>query len=630
MSTNYFKSTISTFALVGALSNFTPSEAMEVTKEELLEATNTPRLAASHKSLPTASVQTIDEEDDDEEEKDKSKNINLVECMGSFYILPNETVLRILSFVNIPELRTLVLVSKPLSALSKDNSLWQEICRAKWPQETGPDLTSEVESWKKLYRGMTQLVKMIASTPKQDGYLNEIKIDVLPSQYFDALSHKIDSIDVTCGLRAISPAIEKCAKFKKFSRLELLHNRLTTISSSICLLTNLETLYLNNNCLTSLNPHISRLSKLKILALGSNNLQTLPPEIGMLNHLEDLNLSNNPLQTLPPEIGKLSRLSTLLLEDCSPLQSMPPQLGQMTSLTHLSADAQLPAEVEMLKELKTLRLGGGVPVPAQIGQLTSLREFSLDAPLPPEIGLLRDLKILKLSGPSINFLPPKIGGLSGLRRLVIKGTQLTFLPEEIRGLNSLTDLDLEDNNLNCLPSSIGELNNLGSIRLGNHTMTEFSFNKGELTSRVITALKNRLTSVPAEMGKLSNLQSLYLGENQLQELPDSFENLENLETLDLSQNQFSEFPQVILKMSGLRTLCLNHNYLTSFPFEIKNLTELEKVFFGGNSFQIETLPKTLGNLKLHMDEHEEWISYRRPIYDSDEESSADENLSRDD
>jgi len=51
---------------------------------------------------------------------------------------------------------------------------------------------------------------------------------------------------------------------------------------------------------------------------------------------------------------------------------------------------------------------------------------------------------------------------------------------------------------------------------------------------------NKLTSLPTEIGHLTNLETLGLSENSIQSLPDSLGSLTKLRVLDLRHNKLNE------------------------------------------------------------------------------------------
>lgn len=87
---------------------------------------------------------------------------------------------------------------------------------------------------------------------------------------------------------------------------------------------------------------------------------------------------------------------------------------------------------------------------------------------------------------------------------------------------------------------------------------------------------NKLTSVPHQIGKLSNLRILDLHGNVIETLPDEMRNLHNLVYLDLSNNRLHDL-DVLDGMEALETLNVSFNLLDHLPIPIwgfPNLREL--------------------------------------------------------
>ena len=174
---------------------------------------------------------------------------------------------------------------------------------------------------------------------------------------------------------------------------------------------------LSHNRLSSLPPEIGQLTNLTRLHWSFNNLSSLPSEIGHLANLTSLNLSGNSLSSLPPEIGQLTKLTSLNLSG-NRLSSLPPEIGQLTNLTSLnlwrSNLCGLPSEIGQLTKLTSLNFSGNSLniLPPEIGHLTNLTRLDLRhnnlSSLPPEIGQLKKLKYLSLSGTSLDQLPPRL------------------------------------------------------------------------------------------------------------------------------------------------------------------------------------------------------------------------------
>lgn len=143
----------------------------------------------------------------------------------------------------------------------------------------------------------------------------------------------------------------------------------------------------------------------------------------------------------------------------------------------------------------------------------------------------------------------------------------------------MTSLDLSGRKLTSLPAEVTRLTNLTDLNLRGNQLTSVPaeiMGLASLTSLNLSS--NQLTSLPAEITRLTNLNSLYLSFNQLTRLPAEVTRLTNLTLLDLSLNQLTSLPAEIARLTNLNSLNLSSNKLTSLPAEItflSNLTILE-------------------------------------------------------
>jgi len=106
-------------------------------------------------------------------------------------------------------------------------------------------------------------------------------------------------------------------------------------------------------------------------------------------------------------------------------------------------------------------------------------------------------------------------------------------------------------------------------------------------------------SIPPEIGNLTNLQVLYLSENQLNgSIPPEIGNLVNLTKLWLYHNQLNgSIPPEIGKLKNLQILYLYNNQLNgSIPAEIGNLTSLKEIHLTWNQLS-GSIPPEIGKLK---------------------------------
>lgn len=133
-----------------------------------------------------------------------------------------------------------------------------------------------------------------------------------------------------------------------------------------------------------------------------------------------------------------------------------------------------------------------------------------------------------------------------------------------------TRLDLSKRSIHMLPTAIKELTQLTELYL----------------------YSNKLQSLPAELGCLSELVTLALSENSLTSLPDSLDSLKMLRMLDLRHNKLREIPPVVYRLTSLTTLYLRFNRITTVEKDIRNLSKLTMLSIREN--KIKQLPAEIG------------------------------------
>ncbi|QLE54960.1 COR domain-containing protein [Nostoc sp. TCL26-01] len=161
--------------------------------------------------------------------------------------------------------------------------------------------------------------------------------------------------------------------------------------------------------------------------------------------------------------------------------------------------------------------------------------------------------------------------------------------------DNVTELDLSNKELTTLPPEIGQLSQMRSLDLRFNQLSSLLPEFGQLTNLQSLDLRsNQLSSLPPEFGQLTNLQSLDLRSNQLRTLPPEFGQLTNLQSLYLSSNQLSSLPPEFGQLTNLQSLYLSSNPLSSLPLEIVQLTKLQSLYLSSN--QLSSLPPEIVQL----------------------------------
>ena len=132
---------------------------------------------------------------------------------------------------------------------------------------------------------------------------------------------------------------------------------------------------------------------------------------------------------------------------------------------------------------------------------------------------------------------------------------------------SVIDLDLTRNLLiGSIPAELGRLSNLKSLRMSGNNLGG---------------------SIPNELGNLTALINLELHDNNLSgSIPTEVGRLSKLTWLELSRNDLSgSIPAEMSKLTNLTVLALSHNELTgTFPWWLKELDGLHILHLSGNQF----------------------------------------------
>jgi Leucine-rich repeat (LRR) protein len=389
-------------------------------------------------------------------------------------------------------------------------------------------------------------------------------------------------------------------------RLALPFNRLIgVLPPELAWLTDLEELDLSGNQLSGTLPSsLGELRQLRILRLRDNQFSgALPSTVEQWTQLEELDMMNNTLSgPLPASLWTLRQLQVLRLASNPIGGTLPQEVSGLESLrecdlSNMQLGGSLPSSLRSLRDLRSLSLANNLeisgPIPAELGALDSLESLALpnnrlSGPIPDALGDLTSLRSLMLYGNALTGeIPAALGRLSSLQSLDCGGNELTgMIPGALGQLSSLRFLDLRNNDLTgAVPPELGDLWNLENTNLSSNRLSSLPATIGRLARlRVLIVHSNRLQALPAELGLLTDLEYLSASRNLITELPEEIGNLAQLRWLYLEENLLAGvLPTSICRLGQLTSLYLRENGLQgSIPPEIANLGQLKTLFLSGN------------------------------------------------
>ncbi|KAJ8658287.1 hypothetical protein O0I10_005970 [Lichtheimia ornata] len=117
----------------------------------------------------------------------------------------------------------------------------------------------------------------------------------------------------------------------------------------------------------------------------------------------------------------------------------------------------------------------------------------------------------------------------------------------IQHLTHLTKLELQSNRLTTLPAELWRLSGLEELNVG----------------------KNRITFIPPDIARLSQLRELYLYDNLIETLPSQVGDLKQLQILDVTANKLSYLPAELLRLALTNTWIDRNDFAVDLKWKQK-------------------------------------------------------------
>ena len=158
-------------------------------------------------------------------------------------------------------------------------------------------------------------------------------------------------------------------------------------------------------------------------------------------------------------------------------------------------------------------------------------------------------------------------------------------------IKSLNFLQISNVNLSSVPEEVGDLTNLKNLALQGNKIKELPDTIGSLTQiKFFDVSTNELAKVPDSLGRLQALHTLNLSCNNLMSLP-NLELLANLAILRIDHNKLPNLPEGIYTLEHLIEIRASHNLIHSITEEISQMESLKILDISNN--QLKELPGQL-------------------------------------
>ena len=166
-----------------------------------------------------------------------------------------------------------------------------------------------------------------------------------------------------------------------------------------------------------------------------------------------------------------------------------------------------------------------------------------------------------------------------MQNLQIGWNKVEKLPVAVENFTNLETLNLSCFGLTEFSEVLCKLKSLKDLQIGWNRIDSIKGTSENFNLETLNLSRCGLTEIPPIFCKLRLLKNLHIGGNEeIRNLPGTFQDVTNLETLNLSNCGLSGFPQVLCKLKSLRELDIDSNKnIQSLPESLTNLPNLERL-----------------------------------------------------
>lgn len=415
----------------------------------------------------------------------------------------------------------------------------------------------------------------------------------------DSFLEFVDFLQIyTHWRRELSEARKQCAllvnallpfvdSVETITRLNLSDFHLKELPPNLRLCSGLIHLNFDENNVQELPEWLEQMTNLEVLSMARNRLEKIPPNLLIsLQHLEELDISGNKLSDIPKFVH------------CSPMQKLNLSCN---NLTHI------PSNVLELSTLKTLDVSFNLisALPDNFQALTdTLQNLWIHAnPLVSleSVVLLVKLQSLNCSHTELRALPKEIQSifLTELRCNHNHLKSLFELEEDAPLCRSLNLLDLSDNALSSIPLSWRNLCSIERLYLQNNKLVQIPETFASKCLIAVNLSNNRLTSLGAFIYKTQNVWAPKNRIKQLMPVPPNC-SWETLSLLNVASNCLENISEDILFKLNISLLTLAFNPLKSLADQLTSYGSLQHLNVMGTNLDLGLVKSLIDTLtELH-------------------------------
>lgn len=150
--------------------------------------------------------------------------------------------------------------------------------------------------------------------------------------------------------------------------------------------------------------------------------------------------------------------------------------------------------------------------------------------------------------------------------------------------------------LTTLPAKVCTLSNLQRLWVSHNLLSSLPPDLGQLVSlKELFLHGNSFVEFPLPLCSLKSIEILWLSSNKINVIPDEIQQLKTLKRLHLDANQITELTPALCKLTGLEVLYLNKNKLETVSDDIGNMSGLKRLYLQDNN--ISEIPSGVCKLK---------------------------------